>query len=678
MMSKQQQKYGRRRRSQTMKSDRIDSFTGLRGLAVIFVMLFHWFPGVVAGGYLGVVIFLVLSGYLVTSGLLTNYYKEDRIALWRYYKRRIRRLYPPLLFFFLIISTWILFLQRSLLNSYSANTSSVLFGYNNWWQISRSLSYFDQHGNFNVMTHMWTLSLELQIYLVWPLILWLMTRFGRRGLRRRTFNLTVVLTLVSFVLMVVLFARTGNITRIYYGTDTRLFSFTLGAALAVLFSQKKITRVTEVLSAKNVNRTALVLLMAMLLMMWFLPGSSVLTYYIGLLIFSVLTVCWMFVSADPRTFGAVVMGNRLFKWFGRRSYSFYIWQYAIMICAQEFMKYSKLDYNIKVLIQLPFVFLLTELSYQLTEVHWTLFWRRLTRAVPKRKRSRQRYFMIRIPIFILILTLITSFTLALLHPGNVAERSELEERIQADKPAMRIESRLGITGDFEALKAAIARSEGLAELQLGDQYDKTTEEIFVTAVQAFPELALTEEERAWLTTHPITCIGDSIVESAAEELRYRMPYIDIDSEVSRQFYDGLDILEHRKQAGTLHQQIIYALGTNAVLTPEMIEELAVTYNTYDIFFITTIQPLADVEKNINGMLTVGAETYGNVNLIDWYDFAKTHSELFYEDGTHPNFHGAAVYAQLIGKHVAERGVAREQMVSPATTTSETETEEDVE
>ena len=145
----------------------------------------------------------------------------------------------------LLISTWVIFFQRSLLNSYGANSSSVLFGYNNWWQISRSLSYFDQHGNFNVMTHMWTLSLEFQIYLVWPLIVSILTLFGRRGLRRRTFNLTLILTLISYILMVVVFARTGNVTRVYYGTDTRLFSFTLGAALATLFLVK-LLKVTDV------------------------------------------------------------------------------------------------------------------------------------------------------------------------------------------------------------------------------------------------------------------------------------------------------------------------------------------------------------------------------------------------------------------------------------------------
>ncbi|NLL64561.1 MAG: hypothetical protein GX239_01970, partial [Clostridiaceae bacterium] len=385
----------------------------------------------------------------------------------------------------------------------------------------------------------------------------------------------------------------------------------------------------------------------------------------------VFTVCWLFVSADPRTFAAVIMGNPLFRWFGRRSYSFYIWQYAIMICGQELMKYSKMDYSLKVLLQVPFVFLLTEISYQLTEAHLAFFWRRFTRPAPKRhkRHSRRRYFLIRVPIFVLILTMVTCFTLAMLQPANTADRAALEDRIQGDLPAMRIESRVGIVADHDELMAMIAQSEGLTELQQGDQYDKTTEEIFATAVQAFPELKLTEDEKYWLETQPITCVGDSIVESAAVELRFRMPNIDIDSEVSRQFYDGIDILRYRKEAGTLHPQIVYALGTNAVLSMDMIDELATEFNTHDIFFVTTIQPLADVEKNINGLLLEGAEKYGNVYLIDWYDFAKTHSELFYEDGTHPNFNGAAVYAQLIAKHVAERGVVRDNIHVPEETES---------
>ena len=128
--------------------------------------------------------------------------------------------------------------------------------------------------------------------------------------------------------------------------------------------------------------------------------------------------------------------------------------------------------------------------------------------------------------------MVTCFTLAMLQPANTADRAALEDRIQGDLPAMRIESRVGIVADHDELMAMIAQSEGLTELQQGDQYDKTTEEIFATAVQAFPELKLTEDEKYWLETQPITCVGDSIVESAAVELRFRMPNIDIDSEVS--------------------------------------------------------------------------------------------------------------------------------------------------
>lgn len=138
----------------------ISSFQGLRGLAVIFVMLYHLFPATVKGGFLGVPVFLALSGYLVTESFLRSYNTKQSLFLGTFYKNRIKRIFPPLIFVLLILTTWIFWVHPDLLLNYRENLFSTIGGYNNWWQIAQNLSYFDMHGNLNPLTHMWTMGLK--------------------------------------------------------------------------------------------------------------------------------------------------------------------------------------------------------------------------------------------------------------------------------------------------------------------------------------------------------------------------------------------------------------------------------------------------------------------------------------------------------------------------------------
>lgn len=637
----------------------IAGFNGLRGLAVIFVMLYHWFPNDIRGGYLGVVLFLALSGYLVTSGMLTAFYQKGGLSVWSIYKRRFRRLYPPLIFFLLLINAWIFAAQRGLLVHFGGYASSTLLGYNNWWQIFQSFSYFDQHGNFNVLTHMWTLSLELQIYLIWPPLVSVMGFFAKRRLRRHLLVFSLLAAVLSALDMLILFALRRDVSRVYYGTDARFFAFALGAALACLMSRSQLTGLCGQLGRRTVTRVSAVTLALLLAMMLVLPGDTAPVYCGLMFLFAVLAVLFMATAADRACWVSRLLGGRLIGWFGSRSYALYLWQYGIMILFKDALKYSKMGYGRSVLIQLPIVLILAELTHQLTEKRIPGLWRRLIAGPSVRagRRSGRVGLAARLTVLLLTAGLVTVFVVSLASEPVAADRAELAARLSGQTGHQSgVVSTLGIQTPAADLLNAYDRAAGIEKLRASDSGGDLAN-IFANAVQAFPDLKLTDDEKIWIQQTPISDIGDSISESCRAELTYIMPKLELDAAVSRQAEAGLDVLKAFKDNQMLRPTVIFALGTNGVIDADMLSRLGELYSEYRIYLVSIVQPDADVEKRVNTVLRETAEQYDNVFLIDWYDFAKTQRDLFYNDGTHPNASGAAVYAQYLAKHVAANELA---------------------
>lgn len=614
-------------------------------------MLYHWFPDVIRGGYLGVVLFLMLSGYLVTSGMLSEFYRDGRLRVGHFYAKRFKRLYPPLVFFLLVLSTWIFIFQPALLESFSGNAISTLLGYNNWFQISQNLSYFDQHGSFNTLTHMWTMALEIQMYVIWPIIFGMVAMAGRHRLRRLLGSVSILLTALSYLTMIILYGLTKDVTRVYYGTDTRFAAFALGAFLACLLSRTDIKRSAALFTRVRSGTVAAALTVAMILMMLFMRGDSSFTYYFGLFLFTLLSLPYLVVIADRSTVAGKIYSGRLLCWFGRRSYVLYLWQYAIMMLFRDLFKFTKLSTGAVVLIQLPVLLILSELTYQLTERRFDAVRAFLTAGIPSRRRPvlRRRFIVSRAIIFPVILVMVTILTLSIVLPGHSGFKDELKERIAGGEPA--ITFKLGVHTDYNTLASEMDIAQGQQRLKGPDSTN--IEENFSIATQAFPDLKLTSGQQQWLMNNKITCIGDSISESAKKELGYIMPGITVDAEVSRQFYDGLSILEQMKANNTIQPTILFALGTNAVINDAMLDELSTKFADHTIFLISIVEPSAEVEKRVNSAFASAVQRHQNLHLIDWYDFAKTKPDIFYEDATHPNIRGSAVYAQFIAKHIAE-------------------------
>src|SRR6516225_7968334 len=224
----------------------LPALTGLRGVAVIGVVAYHLQLGWASGGYLGVDLFFVLSGFLISTLLLEEWAGKGRIDLAAFWGRRARRLLPAL--FLVVIALALYLVLNGLLGGPGANglvdlsglrgdAISTLLYVNNWHAIYAHQSYFAQFSAPSPLQHTWSLAIEEQFYLVWPLVLLLLLhRTGRAGRSWRVPGavLAVSLGVLSAVLMALLFTPGADPTRVYYGTDTRLFDLMAGATIAFI------------------------------------------------------------------------------------------------------------------------------------------------------------------------------------------------------------------------------------------------------------------------------------------------------------------------------------------------------------------------------------------------------------------------------------------------------------
>jgi peptidoglycan/LPS O-acetylase OafA/YrhL len=215
----------------------LPALNGLRGLAVIGVVAYHLQIGWARGGYLGVDLFFVLSGFLITTLLLEEWVGTGRVDLGAFWGRRARRLLPAL--FLVVLALALYLICNAVWGGPGANAVATLLYVNNWHLIFAHQSYFAQFSTPSPLQHTWSLAIEEQFYLVWPLLLLVVLKYGRRGWRRVGVTVTIALGVGSSVLMAALFHPGLDPSRIYYGTDTRLFDLMAGATLAFLVAARR-------------------------------------------------------------------------------------------------------------------------------------------------------------------------------------------------------------------------------------------------------------------------------------------------------------------------------------------------------------------------------------------------------------------------------------------------------
>jgi len=253
----------------------VTGIDGVRALAVLGVIIYHLLPTTLPGGYLGVPLFLLISGYFVTLQLVRQMDQTGGIRLTQFYLKRLRRLYPVLIVMLAVTTAYITVFARDLLHNIKSTIITNLLWVYNWWEIGHGQSYFDRFNSESPFTHLWTLGVEAQFYFLWPLILFLLFLVLKK--RTRIKWAVFILAVASAIEMAVLFDQ-NNLNRVYYGTDTRAFSLLLGAWLALCWPIDHLNAKLTTPAAKILDGVGIGALLITLLGFFTLPGQSSWTY----------------------------------------------------------------------------------------------------------------------------------------------------------------------------------------------------------------------------------------------------------------------------------------------------------------------------------------------------------------------------------------------------------------
>ncbi|MFV0560701.1 MAG: acyltransferase family protein [Enterococcus sp.] len=601
----------------------ITGFDGIRSLAVIGVILYHLLPMDMKGGYLGVPIFFVVSGYLITDLLRQEWEQDGKINLKQFYIRRMKRLYPGLVFLLVTASAYITLFQRDLLNNLRGIVVSSLLYVNNWWQINNGLSYFDKFGSESPFTHIWSLAVEGQNYLVWPILFIFLMRFVKR--KDWQFYGILALTALSAILMAVLYTPGSDPTRVYYGTDTRLFSILMGGALAIVWPSNRLKKEIPIQAKRLLNGAGITSLLLIILSLFFLDDTLTFVYYGGMFLFSILCVILVAVTVHPGASLNRWLTNPVFTWIGKRSYGIYLYQFPVMIFYEAKITNLSDHVYLHTFIELALILGISELSYRYIERPLARFNYAETFSVvrswfTKPIVSKQKPWVI---------------------PGTLVLCIALVGFFIAPKNA--------VTADQKQLQEQIAANKKMAEKtkQKSTSTDETTTQPDSEELTSKYNLSENQVDKA--QEMKLTAVGDSVILDAASDLQELYPNAVIDGEIGRQLYDSSTVIDDLKSQDLLSKKVLVGLGTNGAFNESQFDEVMKALGNRKVYWVTVHVPTKRWESDVNSMLKQMAEKYDNLTLIDWYTYSKGHDDWFYDDQVHPNPIGMTHYVHLISE-----------------------------
>lgn len=608
----------------------IKELDGIRAIAVIMVLAYHLKLALFKSGFLGVTVFFVLSGYLITGILISEVEEEGTIDLKNFWLRRIRRLVPAVMSMAVVIIFVSAVVNRIIFTKGCKDFLASVLGFNNWWQIFNKVSYFEAAGVPSPFTHCWSLAIETQFYLIYPLILLgiyklVKSRGEGRANRGLLFaGVTLLLALISVILMIVLFDPQQDASRVYYGTDTRAFSLLFGALLAILWEYRMVPRR---LSA-SVNMVLGSVSFAVLLVMTIaINGSSNFWYRGGQFFGTILTVLMVYAVSGRKTWLSRFLSNPVLKWMGDRSYSIYLWHYPIILLISKGIKASWWITLIEIVLSV----VLAELSYRFIETpirHGIIGeYLNILRSRPKSRQEKKRQIQVArrsLKVMAGTFVLTVSLILCMIFVPKKNALDTLQKR----------EAKAKETGKMTEEQLAKQKANG-----------SESEDTICTA-------DLTDDEI--LEGLNLLLIGDSIAVDVTDDFYEIFPNSVSDTKIGRITSLGKQVLDsyidEKKWEG---EGVIFASLSNSPINGEL-EDIREKIGKDMPLFLTTVRiPHDTFEEESNSKIKKFVEENDHTYLIDWYAASEGHDEYFDADDTHLLSAGAKAYAKCIKEAVLD-------------------------
>lgn len=607
---------------------RLPGLDGLRAVAVLLVVVYHLFPALPAG-FLGVDVFFVISGFLITTLLLRERDAHGRIGLVDFWRRRARRLLPAIGVVVLVTASLAWMVGGDILVGLGGQLlGATTFSYN-WVAVANGSSYFGgglDSSAPELLRNLWSLAVEEQFYLLWPLLLPLVLR-----LRRGRVPVAVGLAAAS-VLAAVLLAGSGA-TRVYYGTDTHAFGLLLGVALAFLRPAERRSGVPAVVGGAAIA--------GVVALAFVTPGDGIETFPGLLVAASVLTV--VAIAA------AVRAGSRLgraldvapLRWIGERSFGIYLWHWPLVVILTVATTRSSPDVAVPVevaLLTLALTLVAAEVSFRFVEQPVRrLGFRASLRSVGRAFRGG--------PVRRLAATAAMAAGLLVVAGTTAAV---------ADAPTM-ASSEAAVRDGRAALDAASSRSHHATLPGAALRSDDTV------LRPECPSAHLSDDEG--LCTPPdgrpappasvrvagarVTLVGDSVMLASAGGLLDRMPGAQVDAKVSRSMRAGVAIVDRLAARGQLRDYVVVGLGTNGPVDPDDLVRLKKDVGPHRTLVLVTAHAPRHWIPGVNEELESFAAHTPGVAIADWSAAISGHEDLLAGDGIHPGARGGQRYADAV-------------------------------
>ncbi|MGN7471212.1 acyltransferase family protein [Brevibacillus sp. SAFN-007a] len=659
---------------------------GLRALAVLAVLFYHvndkWAPG----GLLGVGIFFVLSGYLITDLLIAQWRRYGRLDMKDFWLRRARRLLPALLLLLVVVVTTVALFLPEQMGRLRGDVWAAIFYVSNWWLVFSEVSYFEKFGPPSPLGHLWSLAVEEQFYLIWPLLVAL----GLSVVRRRgpLVMMTLGLAACSAVLMAVMYVPGEDPSRIYYGTDTRAFALLIGAALAMLWPSRKLPATISGKARATLDAIGSASLVTLLLAIWKTNQYDDFLYQGGLVLLSLASAVLVAVLAHPASALARWMGCKPLRWLGVRSYGIYLWHFPVIVFTSPA---PGADGGwlavLRAALQLAACIGLAALSWKYVEepIRHGLLGRVWAKLRSGKKQGTPRRSTRVLATGCAIMLCVLYFGVATLTSGATAGNGSVLPPPAESSPA---EEKPG----HKEAADSVEKPHGPEWPVAAKKPDATAKPGSQTAAKPKPEAKPAATQPAGGGTKPVqnpgnsvdsqppkasdapavavhsgegwTAIGDSVMLDVEPYLAKLLPGIVIDGKVGRQMSQAPDTIAALKAQGRLGNRVIIELGTNGPFGKRQLDKLLqALHGAEQIVLINTRVP-RPWESVVNQTLADVAAAHPNIKLIDWHAASAGKPSYFYKDGVHLNSEGARAYALLVA-HALASAKADQENEAPA-------------
>jgi len=568
----------------------ISSIDGLRAIAVTAVVLYHLGISWIPGGFLGVDLFFVISGYVITRLILDSINQSSALDLRAFYAARIRRIYPG--FLFMVIST-IIFIgvwAPEAIKRFLSDLPYALSGTINWALVARNQDYFETIGRAPLLQHTWSLAVELQFYLIWPIILLTVLKyFGKKNVARIALIIAIISGTILFLVSLQLDqANSAKVSHIYFGTDTHSLGLFLGSALAVSWIPQNLSANITKRAQDVIDGIGVVGLLGLISTFLFIDESNASLYQIAFPLAAIFGCLVIISLVHPASRFAPIISTPPFRWIGQRSYGIYIWHWVIFQVTRPSVDLSGETWALY-LARVLLVLALADISLRWVEIPFrqgqVQTWFRGMKYRSSKERVRQQISVLVSIIAVLAVT--TSISVSAINKSNQISQVVNEELTDQEESPVDLGSTTGL----------------------------------------------------WVT-------GDSVILGIRSKLENKEHISLVNARVGRQAPELLAVMRV-DQSSVPSSPVIFNLGNNNALSEQTVVEIfEVIKNQPQIIVVNTAVPRPWRDSN-NAIISKVASNYANVKLVDWDRISKDRPELFAPDGVHLSPTGSDVYVDLV-------------------------------